>query len=62
MVVIRAAVWYNKSVKIKAYQGFSGFQPGLFSCSPVPLLRHIGLNGVQEALSSNLSTRTIEKA
>ena len=58
MVVILAAVWYNKSVKIKAYQGFSGFQPWLFSCSPVPLLRHIGLNGVQEAAGSNPVTRT----
>ena len=59
MVVIWAAVWYNKGVKIKAYQGFPGFQPGLFSCSPVPLLRHIGLNGVQEAAGSNPVTRTI---
>ena len=59
MVVILAAVWYNESVKIKAYQGFPGFQPWLFSCSPVPLLRHIGLNGVQEAAGSNPVTRTI---
>ena len=59
MVVIWAVVWYNKGVKIKAYQGFWDFSRGFSAVPPVPLLRHIGLNGVQEAPSSNLGTRTM---
>jgi hypothetical protein len=43
MVVIRAAVWYNKGVKIKAYQGFWDFSRGFSAVPPVPLLRHIAL-------------------